>query len=149
MWGLQHVGSSRTRRLTHVLCIGRRPLNHQTTREALVLCSSFPACFWIGQKHVLVTHFTSPIALLAVPPWFVSCVAALGATCCPSQSALSQCCASPWEQRAWPRLSLAVFWFSVGSRGPGRVSPSPCSGSSCYCSHTLYSCACHQPYRIL
>ena len=27
------------------------------------------------------------------------------------------------EQRAWPRLSLAVFWFSVGSRGPGRVSP--------------------------
>ena len=33
----QHVGSSQTRDRTHVPCIGRRILNHCTTREALLL----------------------------------------------------------------------------------------------------------------
>ena len=33
---LQHVGSSRTRTRTHVLCIGRRIVNHCTTREVPV-----------------------------------------------------------------------------------------------------------------
>ena len=32
----QHVGSSRTRAQTHVLCIGRRILKHCATREALI-----------------------------------------------------------------------------------------------------------------
>ena len=129
---LQHVGSSRTRPLTHVLCIGRRTLNHQTTREGLVLCSSFPACFWIGQKHFLVIHVISSIAFLAVSPCLVLFVVALGVTHHPSVC-----------------LELRQHLF-VGSRRARQQSfPSPCSASSCYCSHTFYSYLCHQPYSIL
>ncbi|KAJ8785351.1 hypothetical protein J1605_007298 [Eschrichtius robustus] len=38
----RHVGSSWTRARTRVPCIGRRILNHCTTREALILSHSCP-----------------------------------------------------------------------------------------------------------
>ena len=42
----RHVGSSRTRPRTHVACIGRRILNHCTTREApIYIFFLFQFCF--------------------------------------------------------------------------------------------------------
>ena len=48
-----HVGSSQTRAQTHVLCIGRRILNHCTTREVpiQVVLNFFQRCE-IGRAHV-------------------------------------------------------------------------------------------------
>ena len=49
----RHVGSSRTRDWTHVPCIGRRILNHCTTREALFQC--FTESLW----HLGILHCAS------------------------------------------------------------------------------------------
>ena len=54
----RHVGSSRTRAWTNVPCIGRRALNHCTTREALY-AKEFEKILSISQKYLRL--FRSPL----------------------------------------------------------------------------------------
>ena len=62
-----HVGSSRTRDRTHVLCITRRILNHQTTREVLnflILQILYKAYFSKMLALRYLSHIQNPLHYL-------------------------------------------------------------------------------------
>jgi len=68
----QHVESSWTRDQTHVLCIGRRILNHWITREVqklcfLSLCFHISKCEEIGMKLLIGVKGPFRICSLQVP----------------------------------------------------------------------------------
>ena len=72
----QHVGSSWTRARTRVPCIGRRILNHCTTREALGL----PPIFGLGCLFFLIWSFMSCLYILEINPLSVASWVALSIT---------------------------------------------------------------------
>ena len=57
---LQHVGSSRTRARTHVVCISRQILNYCGTREAPMPLFSMPIRPQLGGLFSLVLSLKNP-----------------------------------------------------------------------------------------
>ena len=73
---LQHMGSSRTRDPTCVPCIGRRILNHWTTKEFL-RASSVGKYLWMVSKFCQSQDLSEP-SILLIFMVFWTCSASLG-----------------------------------------------------------------------